>query len=114
MYNIRFQLGNTIDINDSRLRELFPLVFSAKNGLLSKYNYNIIQNPDGSLSIDYNADKPFIDKQQAVPEKKNIFRESLQKGTPTLQEQKDFSQDFNERQQPDILHDKSEEEHSIN
>lgn len=114
MYNVKFQLGNKIDINDSKLKELFPLVFSTKNGLLSKYNYDIIQHSDGSLSIDYNANKPFIDKQQSVFEKKNSFRESLQKGTPTLQKQKDFSKNFNERQQHDILQNRSEEENSIN
>ena len=91
MYNISFELGDTkIDINDPNLIKAFPLVFSKRNGLLSKYNYNLIPNSDGTISIDYKADKPFIDKYDSSDSKEQ-FKKSLKTDVPTLEEQKNFS-----------------------
>lgn len=91
LYNIKFQLPqNKIDINDSKLQKAFPLVFSKRHGILANYNYNIINNPDGSLSIDYNAKNSFIQK---AATKSTKFQDILQKGAPTQLEQSQFIQD---------------------
>lgn len=98
IYNIKFQLGEKkIDINDPDLIKAFPMVFSQRGGLLSKYHYGIIQNADGTLSIDYHSDKPFIESKQASNSHHNFIK-SLNKNTPTLQEQKDFSLSFESRE----------------
>lgn len=72
------------------------MVFSSKSGLLAKYPYNIIQNPDGSLSIDYKASQPFI-QQKTSNKAQDNFRSALKEQAPSLQEQKDFSTDFQNR-----------------
>ena len=103
IYNVKFQLGEKkIDINDPNLQKVFPGVFSKKRGLLAKYNYNIIQNPDGTLSIDYHAKKPFIQRVEPSSNLHRTFSDSLSKDAPSLQEQKDFSISFQERNSKDL------------
>ena len=93
IYNIKFKLGNKkVDINDPDLQRIFPLVFG-KKGLLTRYNYSIIQNPDGTLSIDYNS-KEKAKEDNYVNKDDSSFKKELREASPTLQEQKAFSDNF--------------------
>lgn len=93
IYNIKFKLGDKkVNINDPDLQRIFPLVYG-KKGLLSKYNYSIIQNPDGTLSIDYNP-KTKPKENILINKEDSSFREELREASPTLQEQKAFSNNF--------------------
>lgn len=87
-YNVQFNISNKkIDLEDENLRKAFPLVFSKKRGILNKYN--LVQNYDGSLEIDYKPEKSF-NEMQKIEKTDNKFKENLQKDSPTLEDQKDF------------------------
>ena len=88
VYNIQFQrTDKPIDLEDAKLRRLFPAIFSKRRGLLAKRNYQIVQNSDGTLSIDYHPES-----MQAKTETKQVaFRQELQEGMPSLEEQKEYA-----------------------
>ncbi len=88
VYNIQFQrTDKPIDLENAKLRRLFPAIFSKSRGLLAKRNYQIVQNPDGTLSIDYHPES-----MQAKTETKQVaFRQELQEGMPSLEEQKEYA-----------------------
>jgi len=90
IYHIQFQrTDKPMDFEDAKLRRLFPAIFSKRRGLLAKRDYQIVQNPDGSLSIDYHPKQK--EEKVAKQEKEKKFRQELQDRTPTLEEQKEFS-----------------------
>jgi len=92
-YNVQFNVSDKkIDLEDENLRKAFPLVFSQKHGILNKYN--LVQNYDGSLEIDYKPEKSFNEIKQ-VEKTDNNFKENLQKQSPSLEEQKEFVKDRN-------------------
>lgn len=89
VYHIQFQrTDKPIDFEDAKLQRLFPAIFSKRRGLLAKRDYQIVQNPDGSLSIDYH---PKQKEKVAKQDKKEKFRQELQEATPSLEEQREFS-----------------------
>lgn len=104
VYNIQFQrTDKPIDMEDAKLRRLFPAIFSKRRGLLAKRDYQIVQNPDGTLSIDYHPKQ----KEGETETKQDAFRQTLQEGMPSLEEQKAYSL---EKQQETA---KGETEHEV-
>lgn len=92
IYNIKFQLGEKrIDIHDPNLIRAFPMIFSSRAGLLSRYNYNIIQNTDSTLSIDYHADKPFIEKTVSRNSHHDFVQTLKNNRGLSLEQQQEFS-----------------------
>lgn len=92
-YNVQFNISDKpIDLNNENLRKAFPLVFSEKRGLLNKYN--IIQNYDGSLEIDYKPEKSFneLNRKEITS---NTLKEEVKKDSPSLEEQKEFVKNKN-------------------
>ena len=88
VYNIQFQrTDKSIDFEDAKLRRLFPAIFSKRRGLLAKRDYQIVQNPDSTLSIDYHSNQ----KKAKIETKQEAFRQTLQEGMPTLEEQQEYS-----------------------
>ena len=87
-YNVQFNISDKhIDLNDENLKKAFPLVFSEKRGILNKYD--LVQNYDGSLEIDYKPEKSFNEINRSEPPT-NTLKEDLKKDSPTLEEQKEF------------------------
>lgn len=92
-YNVQFNMPDKpIDLNDENLQKAFPLVFSEKHGILNKYN--LVQNYDGSLEIDYKPEKSFNEIHK-TENNDNTFRKDIQKNSPTLEEQKKFVENRN-------------------
>jgi len=92
-YNVQFNISDKpINLNDENLRKAFPLVFNNKHGILNKYN--LVQNYDGSLEIDYNPEKSFNELDKKEPTSCTL-KEELKKDSPTLEEQKEFMQNRN-------------------
>lgn len=92
-YNVKFNISDKkIDLEDENLRKAFPLVFSEKHGILNKYN--LVQNYDGSLEINYKPEKSFNEINR-TGKAETSFKDNLQKGSPSLEEQKEFVKDRN-------------------
>ena len=92
-YNVQFNMPDKpIYLNDENLQKAFPLVFSEKHGILNKYN--LVQNYDGSLEIDYKPEKSFNEIHK-TENNDNTFRKDIQKNSPTLEEQKKFVENRN-------------------
>lgn len=70
--------------------------------MLAKKNYQILTNPDGSLTIDYHAKEKMIPKKE-----KETLKERLTKGMDSLEEQRNYSL---ERQQAYLENKKEREE----
>lgn len=103
VYQIQFQrTDRPIDFEDPKLKRLFPAIFSKRKGLLAKRNYQILTNPDGSLTIDYHAKGKMVSKK-----KKETLKERLTKGMDSLEEQRNYSL---ERQQAYLESEKEREE----
>lgn len=93
MYNMKFQkTDKKIDFTDPEFRKRFPIVFS-KRGIIAKQGYEILQDENGVLTINY------------TPKKGNEDRESPRGATlrdrtrieTSLEEQREFAQKFMER-----------------
>ena len=93
MYNMRFQKADKkIDFEDPEFRKRFPMVFS-KRGILAKQGYEILQDENGVLTINYTPKKEKADKKI---KRESTLRERIRVET-SLEEQKDFVQKFMER-----------------
>lgn len=105
--NISFKIGNKIDINNSNLRKAFSGIFGKEGskthvGLLAKYGWSIIENSDGSLSIDYGSRKNETVKTENTlakvteHEKHKKFLKSLSENAPTQKQQEELAKSFSE------------------
>lgn len=119
---VSFLLANEVDINDKKLRETFPFVFGKEGskthiGILAKYGWKIINNPDGSLSIDYGSKAKNKGKETLLLEasshnkEHNDFVESLKENNLTLDKQAEFSKDFIEREEKSLDNSKNNDEY---
>ena len=77
---------------DSVDKKRFPMVFS-KRGILAKQGYEILQDENGVLTINYTPKKEKADKKI---KRESTLRERIRVET-SLEEQKDFVQKFMER-----------------
>lgn len=119
---VSFLLANEVNINDKKLRETFPFVFGKEGskthiGILAKYGWKIINNPDGSLSIDYGSKAKNKGKETLLLEasshnkEHNDFVESLKENNLTLDKQAEFSKDFIEREEKLLDNSKNNDEY---
>lgn len=119
---VSFSLANEVDINDKKLRETFPFVFGKEGskthiGILAKYGWKIINNPDGSLSIDYGSKvknkgtETLLLENPSHNKEHNDFIESLKENNLTLDKQSKFSKDFIERENKSLDNSKNNSEY---
>lgn len=119
---VSFSLANGININDKKLRETFPFIFGKEGskthiGILAKYGWKIIDNPDGSLSIDYGsklknkAKETLLLEASSHNKEHNNFVESLKENNLTLDKQAEFSKDFIEREEKSLDNSKNNSEY---
>ena len=100
MYDIKFKLtGKPLDLEDSKLRKCFPMVFGEKNGIIAKRGYNFKREKDGSLTIDYKPKEPYMEK-KTFPHRRNKdnnMKKELTKGVQSLEEQREAAIERMER-----------------
>lgn len=119
---VSFSLANEVNINDKKLKETFPFVFGKEGskkhiGILAKYGWKIINNPDGSLSIDYGSKKKNRGEETLLLEapshnnEHDNFIQSLKDNNLTLDKQAEFSKDFREKDNKSLDNQKSGDEY---
>ncbi len=78
MYRINFKLtGKPLELEDKDLRRYFPMVFGEQNGIIAKCGYNFIKESDGSLTIDYKPQTPYIERKIFPVKRQKSLQEKL-------------------------------------
>lgn len=112
-YKINFnRTDKVVDLEDEKLKKTFGLVFNSKKGIISKNGYHFRQKDTGELEIDYKAKEIPMDNSDSAKEKRGELQRRIQKGAPSLTEQKANANRLinnKSRQQPNTIENNREE-----